>query len=237
MFDTLKKEFRWVEGVPELQDISADTTENGRFYTCPDGSIYPSVTTVLSVIEKEGLIKWKERVGEEEAKRIMEQAAVRGSAVHDMAEKYLKGENWQRGQMPANIGSFKPIQKALYDFVDDIYYIEAPLYSKFLRTAGRVDLVARYKGIKSIIDFKTSRINKDESMIENYFMQESAYAVMIEERIGMPIQQLVTIMTSDDSPNALIFVEKRDDWIHKFMEIRKLYDQKKQQPAILLPNV
>ncbi|AKF12743.1 exonuclease [Sinorhizobium phage phiM7] len=231
--DKLKKEFRWVEGVPELQDISADTTENGRFYTCPDGSIYPSVTTILSIVEKEGLTAWKERVGEAEAKRVMEQAAVRGTAVHDMAEKYLRGENWRKGQMPGNIGSFLPIQKALYDHVDDIYYIEAPLYSKFLRTAGRVDLVARWKGIKSIIDFKTSRINKDESMIDNYFMQESAYAVMIEERIGMPIQQLVTIMTSDDSPTPLIFVKKRDDYIGKFMEYRKLYDQQKQESTII----
>lgn len=228
MFDTkYKKTFRWVEDVPNLQDISADTTENGRFYTCPDGSIYPSVTTVLSVLPKDGIEAWKKRVGEEEAGRILRQAGVRGTAIHDMAEKYLKGENWSKGHMPGNIASFKPIQKQLYDFVDDIYYIEAPLYSKFLRTAGRVDLIARYDGIRSIIDFKTSRINKTPEMISNYYMQESAYAVMIEELTGMGIQQLVTIMTSDDSPEPLVFIEKRDNWIGKFIEARKLYDDQK----------
>lgn len=220
----MNKEFRWVDDVPILQDISADTTDTGRFYTCPDASVYPSVTTVLSVLPKPGLDKWKARVGEEEAKRVMEQAAVRGTAVHDMAEKYLKGENWLRGQMPGNVMSFKVIQKELYDHVDDIYYIEAPLYSKFLRTAGRVDLIARYKNKRSIIDFKTSRIDKTPDMIENYFMQESAYAVMFEELTGIGIQQIVTIMTSDDNPMPLVFVEKRDDWIYKFIETRKLYD-------------
>ncbi len=206
-------------------DISADTTDNGRFYTCPDGSIYPSVTTVLGALPKDGLKAWQERVGPEEAERVLKQAGVRGEAVHDMAEKYLKGEDWRKGQMPGNIGSFKPIQKELYDFVDDIYYIEAPLYSNFLRTAGRVDLVARYKGIRSIIDFKTARIIKTADMIETYFMQEAAYAVMLEERTGIPVKQLVTIMTSDESPVPLVFVQKRDDWIYKFMDTRKLYDE------------
>lgn len=221
----MNKEFHWVDGVPCLREISADTTDHGRFYTCPEGEIYPSVTTVLSVIEKEGLVKWRERVGEEEAKKIMQRAGVRGTAVHDMAEKYLRGEDWKKGQMPANIMSFLPIQKALYENVDDIYYIEAPLYSHYLKTAGRVDLVARWKGKRAIIDFKTSRIDKTEDIIHNYFMQEAAYAVMIEELTGIPITNLVTIMTSDDNPEPLIFEEKRDRWIGEFIETRKLYDE------------
>jgi genome maintenance exonuclease 1 len=219
------KTFTWVENVPALAEISAETTDHGRFYTTPDNSIYPSVTTILSIVEKEGLVKWRERVGEEEAKRVMEQAAVRGTAVHDMAEKYLRGENWKKGQMPGNLMSFMPIQKALYEHVDDIYYIEAPLYSHFLKTAGRVDLVARWKGKRSIIDFKTSRRDKTEDMIHNYFMQESAYAVMVEELTGIPITNLVTIMTSDDSPEPLIFEQHRDKFIGEFQRYRKLYDE------------
>jgi genome maintenance exonuclease 1 len=218
--------FNWVN-VPVLAEISADTTDNGRFYTCPDGSIYPSVTTVLSVNGKEGLVKWRERVGDEEADRIMRQAGVRGSAVHDMAEKYLREEDWKKGQMPGNIGSFLPIKKVLDEHVNNIWYIEAPLYSHYLRTAGRVDLVAEYDQQRAIIDFKTSRINKTEDMIENYFMQESAYAVMVEELTGKPIRKLVTIMTSDDSSQPLIFIRDRDEWIGKFMETRKAYDLSK----------
>jgi len=221
-----EKEFRWVQGVPELQEISADTTENGRFYTTPTG-IYPSVTTILSIIQKDGLKAWRERIGDAEADRILHQAGVRGTAIHNMAEAYLKGEDWKRGAMPANIMSFKPIQKVLYEHVDDVYYIEAPLYSKYLRTAGRVDLIAKFDGIRSVIDFKTSRINKTEDMIENYFMQESAYAVMFEELTGKGIRQLVTIMTSDDDPNALVFIKDRDEWISKFVETRRLYDEQK----------
>jgi hypothetical protein len=58
-------------------------------------------------------------------------------------------------------------------------------------------------------------------------MQESAYAVMIEELTGKPIRKLVTIMTSDDSSQPLIFIRDRDEWIGKFMETRKKYDLSK----------
>ena len=57
-------------------------------------------------------------------------------------------------------------------------------------------------------------------------MQLAAYAVMFEERTGIPVPQLVIVMsgTNPDSPFSKVFVEKRDDWIGKFLEVRELYD-------------
>lgn len=221
------KIFNFVKGVPVLPEMTADTTDHGRFYTCPDGTVYPSVTTVLSILPKDGLKAWQDRVGPEEAEHVLKQAGVRGEAVHNMAEAYIRGENWRKGQMPANIATFLPIKKVLDDHVDNIVYVEAPLHSHFLRTAGRVDLIADYDNVRSIIDHKTSRGNKTTDMIEHYFMQKSAYAVMFEELTGKPVGQIVTIMSSDDSPTPLVWVKKRDDWIHKFIEVRKEYDAKK----------
>ena len=54
-------------------------------------------------------------------------------------------------------------------------------------------------------------------------MQEAAYAVMWEERTGMPITQLVTIMSVDDD-HPLVFVEQRDDWTEKLHETIKQYE-------------
>lgn len=209
----------------ELQNISANTTETGRFYTCPDGSIYPSVTTVLSIIPKEGIEIWKDRVGAIEAEHVLKRAGVRGDAVHNMAEKYLRGEDWKAGAMPATIMSFMPLKKALDENVDNIYHIEAPLYSHYLKCAGRVDLIAEWRGRRAIIDFKTSRSDKETSMIEHYFMQKSAYSVMYEELTGVGTQKLITLMTSDDNPEPLIWEQRRDDWIHKFISVRKQYGE------------
>ena len=57
-------------------------------------------------------------------------------------------------------------------------------------------------------------------------MQLSAYAVMFEERTGIPVPQLVIVMsgTNPDSPFSKVFIEKRDDWIDGFIELREMYD-------------
>ena len=55
-------------------------------------------------------------------------------------------------------------------------------------------------------------------------MQESAYAVMFEENTKTPIQQLVTII-SCSSGEMQIFIQKRDDWIQKFIDLRETYDR------------
>ena len=106
--------------------------------------------------------------------------------------------------------------------LDNIWFQEAPLYSDYIKVAGRVDLIAEWEGKLSIIDFKTSRKPKKREWIKNYFMQESFYAVAFEERTKKPIKQLVTIvMVDDDSPQ--VFVESRDDHIHDFILLRKKY--------------
>jgi len=53
-------------------------------------------------------------------------------------------------------------------------------------------------------------------------MQESAYAIMWEERTGMPITQLVTIIAVDDE-EPQVFVEHRDNWDKKLVETINLY--------------
>jgi genome maintenance exonuclease 1 len=82
-------------------------------------------------------------------------------------------------------------------------------------------------GVKSIIDFKTSRKRKEEKWISNYFMQEAAYAVMFEERTKIPIVQLVTIIATEEQ-EPQIFIQHRDDWIDRFMVVRNQYDVMKQ---------
>lgn len=203
-----------------LPECTRETTSQGRKYFTPEGNTYPSVTTVLGIQDKSGLEAWKKRVGEEEAQKISTQAAVRGTAVHKLAEDYLDNrEDWKENHMPSNIFSFQQIKSILDKRVNNIWFQEAFLYSDYLKTAGQVDCIAEFDGKLSIIDFKTSRKPKRKEWIKNYFMQESFYAVAFEERTKKPITQLVTIITVDgDDPQ--VFIEHRDNHIRDFMELR-----------------
>jgi len=210
-----------------LEELEADTTENGRFYTTPSGQILPSITTVLSVKNKSGLDAWRKRVGEEEANRIMNQAALRGTAVHQLAEDYVNNEkDWSKGAMPANLFTFNTIKPLLDKHLNNVWIQEAPLYSEKLSVAGRVDCIAEWDGVLSIIDYKTSKRFKKREYVESYFIQEAAYAAMFLERTGVPIKQIVTVIAVDDS-EPQVYIEKAIDHLPKFIELRKKFKEER----------
>jgi len=211
---------------PTLTELIAETTGSGRVYNTPDGNRYPSVTTILSELSKAGIAAWRKRVGTEEANRISTQASTRGTKIHQICEDYLNNKpDYLDGQMPANVFTFKQIQPILDQYIDNIQYLEAPLYSDFLKTAGRVDCIAEFDGKLSIIDFKTSRKPKKKEWISNYFMQASCYAVMYEERTEIPVSRTVVIVAVDGS-EPQVFVENRDNFIEEFVDARVSYKEK-----------
>lgn len=208
-------------------DILAETTSTGRKYQCPDGVSYPSVTTVLSILSEDAIRAWRKRVGEVEANKISHRAATRGTAVHSIIEDYINNkEDYTEGYMPNVIENFKDVKGILDERIGKVYAQEVPLYSSHLGLAGRVDCVAEFDGVLSIVDFKTSRKLKKKEWIEGYFIQESAYAVMWEERTGMPIVNLVTII-SVDGEEAQVFKEHRDNWTPKLIETIDEYAKRK----------
>ena len=137
-----------------LEDLTVDSKEYRRIYIDDKGFDYPSVTTVLSVLENKGLEEWRKRVGEEEANRVSKIATVRGEAVHKIFEDYLNNiPSYQKGHMPATVSSFLQLKPILDQRVNNIHYQEAPLYSKYLKCAGRVDCIPEFDGKLSMIDF------------------------------------------------------------------------------------
>jgi len=107
-----------------------------------------------------------------------------------------------------------------------VYAQELPLYSTYLGVAGRVDLIAEHNGRLSIIDFKTSRKVKKKEWISGYFQQGAAYAVMFEERTGIPVDKIVIAITVDGQTDAQVFIEKRDNWVPTLQETIQLYRDK-----------
>jgi hypothetical protein len=203
-------------------DLKTEVIDNQRYYVLPDGvTKLKSVTTLLGEkLDKSALIKWRERVGEEEANRISVQATRRGNSVHAIAERYVLNEkDFLRGEMPSSVYSFAPIKDILNDHVDNIRGVEIALYSKALGCAGRTDLVAEYDGKLSIIDFKTSKRLKKEEWIEGYFLQSTIYSMMFQRLYREEINQIVIIITVDDEPSAQVFVKNRANYVNRVLEV------------------
>jgi len=199
----------------EKQELKSVTTDTGRFYTTPNGKKYPSVTTVIgSYSDKTWLWEWQKRVGKEKAQEITNRAAVRGTAVHKMFEKYLMNDIDVDKIMPFNKMLFNEMKPIVDKRLDVVYGVEHPLYSHRLRTAGRSDVIARFDGIPSIVDFKTASQPKDINNIRGYFQQATCYALMTGElhKINIP-QIVVLICTQHDGPQ--VFVQNTMDYVQE----------------------
>lgn len=191
-----------------LPDISTESIKGKRFYVTPEGNKYPSITTVLSDRNKEGIVKWRESVGNDVANQVMRQAASRGTAVHTLIENYLNNEELSK-QAVLPVALFVTMKSEL-DNINNIRIQEGGLYSDKLGVAGRVDCIADYKGKISVIDFKTSTKEKKEAWVENYFIQGSAYCEMYEERFLQPIEQVVILIVTEDGAVQTFIKDKKD---------------------------
>jgi genome maintenance exonuclease 1 len=203
--------------LPKLQRV---TQPNGvRTYETPTGERYPSVTTVTGLLKKDVILEWRKRVGNEEANKISSAAARRGTRIHTLCEKYLNNEVVQPNLVDHH--NWNELKEYL-DRINNIHVLEQSLFSHHLEVAGTVDCIAEYNGKLAVIDFKTSKRNKTKDDIHDYFMQCSAYAVAYEEMTGIPVPNIL-ILISTDEHGVLVFPEKRNEWIADFIKLRAEY--------------
>jgi ATP-dependent exoDNAse (exonuclease V) beta subunit len=191
--------------VPTFKELTTKTINGLRWYKTPEGNYYPSITSILGAKEKPYLESWRQMLGPDKAQKETDRCAARGTAIHLMAEKYLNNEiDPTEGQPTEYIKLFNQLKYGLKR-IDNIRIQEIPLYSDEFMIAGRVDCIAEFDGVLSVIDFKTSNNNKDDKMIEDYFLQETFYALAYMERYGDEVNQIVTIAAVERGAVPLVF--------------------------------
>lgn len=177
--------------------------------------VFPSITTVLGSLENKGLQEWRRRVGEEQANRISRKAATQGTMLHSLCEEYIKnGVKFDPSDeapysfpwIEARFERFKP----LLDRINNVYLQEKAMASIKLGVSGTPDCIAEFDGVLSVIDFKTSTKPKSRDWIKNYFMQETAYAIMFFETYDLRATQLVTLISCEEGEDQ-VFIEKPKD--------------------------
>jgi len=214
--------------------MSMRTSVEGKRHYEITGEKLPSVTTILSATQsdekKESIAKWTAKVGEEQATRVRDQAASRGTNMHLHLERYILGEGHKdltdEGQVAGDMAQVI-INKGLCD-VSEIWGSEVTLYYPGLY-AGQTDLVGVFDYEDSIIDFKQSNRPKRKEWIDDYFMQLGAYAMAHNFVYGTEITQGVVLMCTPDNYFQKFQVKGKEfikyQW--KFLEkIDKFYNDK-----------
>ena len=205
----------------ELQRIE----ENGRrFYVNPEGNRYPSVTTVTGNAKKAFFAEWRKN-NPDEAKRV----SARGTRFHSLVEKYLNNEEMDRKKINfADLFLFSQAESNI-DKINNIHLLETTLWSDTLKLAGRVDCIAEYEGVLSVVDFKSASKEKPANDIKEYFMQATAYAIMYQERYGIKIDNIVILMSSEDGMvnvyqrNPIHYVKDLFDTIKEYRENEQVF--------------
>ena len=221
--------------VVKLPNLVTTTLNKKRFYNTPEGNLYPSITTVLSIRKKEGLIEWRKRVGDDVANYISRNAIRRGIKIHEMCEDYLNNmyedalfETYEKEHF-LYWCLFKQLRDQALCDIDNIYAQEVGLYSDKYKVAGRVDCIAEFNGVLSVIDFKTSTKERTDGWNENYYIQGAAYAEMFEERTDIEVNQIVILVVTEDG-TVQKFVKNKYPFLELLVESVTKWEERNEIP-------
>lgn len=191
---------------------NATTTENGRTYTWPKtGEVFDSVTTIIKYGTPTGygLQRWLKKVNVEwavanrdlwlpvaekghdgaavdmivgEADRVRDTAAVRGTDIHEWAEKIVLGT--AVGEAPLLIRPYvEQFARFLREWQPVYEATEATVYNRQYHYAGTLDWIARIAGHGLVLgDYKTKPDGK--TIYGEVALQLAAYRYA--EFIGLP---------------------------------------------------
>ena len=209
------------------------TTDGLRTYDVGEQKL-PSVTTILGATKsqdaQDSIARWQARVGQEEATRIKEQAAARGTDMHTHLEQHLLGQGYldltPEGRV-AKVMADTIVDKGFKD-LQEVWGSEVVVYYPGLY-AGATDVVGVYDYEDSIIDFKQSNKPKRKEWIDDYFMQLGAYAMAHNYVHRSEITQGVILMCTPDNYFQKFQVKGKEfvKYQHQFLErVNKYYEQK-----------
>lgn len=196
------------------------TIDGKRFYDI-EGKPYPSVTTILGIIDKgEGFKKWLLKSTQEGAEKQTKEACDLGTRVHEIIEAHVKSEITGNSfdfaslvlEMPADQKEKAKLCLSAYSEWENehhVKYIQSELFlvSKLHGYAGTTDIIAKVDGAYSLLDIKTSK-----SFWDTMGLQLSAYAKAYTEKTDIPIEKRF-ILRLDKENGKPHFKEYQDEFI------------------------
>ena len=217
--DTYRKSFK---------NLRQFLIEGVRHYGVDDQTAYPSITSVISWVNREKWAKWREKVGLEEANRKNKKATNRGTGFHSIMEEYMANNDvttMTQYTVPLLQLMFKAAKPYLEKSITTVYQQETRMCSRKLCLAGTVDLICDFDGELAIVDFKTSEKEKPEEWLEDYFVQLSAYWAMFAEATGIAPKKLVVFLVAENGDvqivertNIMDYLKTLEDYVSQFVQ-------------------
>jgi ATP-dependent exoDNAse (exonuclease V) beta subunit len=214
---------------------------SGRVYETPVGC-FPSITTVLgATANKIWLQRWIESVGEEEANRIKESAAERGTILHNYLERlYEEYESPTKEQArnfidSSGLSEEKPfIKKMTVELIKHLLVNnfrsvaqEFVVWDEELKVAGRCDGVGYWNNNLVVIDYKTSRKKKTISQIKDYYLQATFYCNAHNKMFDKKVNSFIILMAVEDG-TSVVFTGSPNHYLPELKNrIKGFYDKKK----------
>lgn len=207
-----------------------------RYYAIklPDGSTaqFPSVMTVLSVLDRRALNNWRASLGKEDADAIANEAADIGSQTHRLIERIIKGG---RIEQAAWVGLDMRVQNALrawWRWKQEVNFkakhSEMTVYSLKYGYAGTLDAAGTVKPRCPVIcDWKTSTAIYEDSNFPQLCAYKMAYLEMFPKR---KVTDLYVVRldknTGIPEPRA---VDEHDYWWRFFLAALNLFKIKQEK--------
>jgi genome maintenance exonuclease 1 len=192
------------------QELKRKSIDGKRLYENPWGDPVPSVTTILDKTKpkekREALNNWKQRVGEQEAQRVVTEAANTGTYMHAILEHWVKNELYTGDATVQSRLMADTVIKNIEPHITEVWGSEVNLCYPGLY-AGTTDLVGMWKGKSAIMDFKQTNKPKKREWIEDYFMQAAAYGMAHNELYKTNIETAAIFMCSRECEWQLFEVD------------------------------
>tara|TARA_Y100001963_G_scaffold114484_1_gene158746 strand:- start:27 stop:680 length:654 start_codon:yes stop_codon:yes gene_type:complete len=187
-------------------------------YTWPEERLLSPSRILDRTSDKSFLEKWRKKVGEEEADRIVAYSIAVGKSMHAYLEGKIKNEKENslliddpNKAMATKLAKII-IKQGLKDKLQEVWGVEAHLhFGNYYR--GIADLVGIYEDEPCIIDFKQKRKpqSKNYDSIKNYFTQAVAYGVAHNRMCKTKIRKGVILVATHDYKFQK-FVVEGDAW-------------------------
>ena len=163
-------------------DLLQINTPEGRFYR-KGNKLYASVTSIISATsDKTGIQNWKNRIGKEEAQKIISESAANGTDLHKALTEWLEGEEITSASVFTKT-RMTPIQTFLTKEIKILIGCDTMLCSDVLMIAGTFDLLyVNHSSELVLCDFKTAKNERKEEWLTNYYDQVAMYSMMFEEQ-------------------------------------------------------
>ena len=116
---THKDDYRQMFGEMRRQNV-----DQVRMYRINESTAYPSVTSVISFVNREKFASWRAKVGNEAANKKTKRATTRGTRLHKVYEVYLQNlgvKELDEMQVPLIQLMFQASKSKLDERLDNIY--------------------------------------------------------------------------------------------------------------------